>query len=86
MKLNWVNDIAGTPLSGIGATATRECRHRLASRNVQQSPGTSVSFYGQTVPFAMAGDVEVVSPMPRRMTADLPAQFWVPLCPQESVP
>jgi hypothetical protein len=85
MKLNWENDVAGTPLSEVGGIV-RESRPRSAWRYVQQRQGARMSFDGRVVPFAAVSDVEAVDSTSRRVTADLPKQFRVPLCPQESVP
>ncbi|EHR59790.1 hypothetical protein [Saccharomonospora cyanea] len=84
MTVNWKNGIAGTPLSRIGH-AIRERRHVMMSRCAQQSRG-SVYVSAVSAFSAAVGGAEGVNSAFRRMTADLPKQFWVPLCPQESAP
>ncbi|EHY90436.1 hypothetical protein ACWGRK_12520 [Saccharomonospora azurea] len=85
MTIYMQNGIAGTPLSGFDHVA-RRCGHVTVSRYAQQNEGTRVRVGVVPVSPAVAGVVDGGNTAVRRMTADLPQQFWVPLCPQESVP
>ncbi|EIE97757.1 hypothetical protein [Saccharomonospora glauca] len=81
MTLNCRNGIAGTPLSRM-VDVVRGRRHVLVPRDAQQSRATAKV---NAVSVLVAVDsVAAVDAAFRRMTAVLPKQFWVPLCPQES--
>ncbi|WP_197320790.1 hypothetical protein [Saccharomonospora sp. NB11] len=85
MRIYWENGIAGTPLSGFGH-AIRRRGDLMVSRDAQQYEETRARVDVVPVSSAVAGVVEGGKAAVRRLTVDLPQQYWVPLCPQESVP
>lgn len=85
MKLNWMDNMAGTPLSRIEGALIHERRRPHLSRYSQPVLGTGLCDGAKSVSDAVVGGVRAVVPAVR-LTAARSKQFWVPLCPYGSFP